>query len=217
MSTESPTTTPDAEIYRRQGFGAPLGIEPPVALLIVDFIVAFADPEHFGGGNIASAIEHTVVVLREVRKRGWPVAHTRIVYAADGADANVFASKIPGLLRLTATSRLSEIVPELAAAPKELTVQKNAPSAFFETPLRSWLTQQKVKTLLVCGATTSGCVRATVVDAMSCGFPVIVLSDCVGDRASAPHEASLFDIEQKYADVLRWETCLQRLAAMREV
>jgi maleamate amidohydrolase len=201
----------DSDIYRKQGFGARLGIEPPLGLLIVDLMIGFADPLYFGGGNIADAIKRTAVVLQEARRRGWPVAHTRIVYAESGADANVFSTKVPKLRRLTATSPLSAIVPEVAPKPDELTVQKIAPSAFFETGLRSWLTHRGVKTLLVCGATTSGCVRASVVDAMSCGFRPVVLRDCVGDRAGAPHEANLFDIEQKYGDVISWDACLHEL------
>ena len=93
-------------------------------------------------------------------------------------------------------------MPELQPIRGELIVRKAAPSAFFETNLRSWLTQKQIETLLVAGCTTSGCVRASVVDAMSCGFKPIVLVDCVGDRALAPHEASLFDMQQKYADLM---------------
>jgi maleamate amidohydrolase len=90
----------------------------------------------------------------------------------------------------------------------ELVVRKNVPSAFFGTPLAPWLTQRGIKTLLVAGCTTSGCVRASVVDAMSFGFRPVVISDCVGDRAQAPHDASLFDIEQKYGDVVASEQIL---------
>jgi maleamate amidohydrolase len=212
MSGRTYESDVEVEVYRRQGFGGRLGIEPPLGLLIVDFVVGFADPRHFGGGNIATAIERTATVLLEARRRGWPIAHTRIVYAEGGADGNVFSTKVPTLLHLTASSPLSALVPQLAALPNELVVHKTVPSAFFETGLRSWLTQQGVRTLLVCGTTTSGCVRASVVDAMSSGFRPVVLRDCVGDRASAAHDASLFDIEQKYADVLSWDECLRELA-----
>jgi maleamate amidohydrolase len=191
----------DSEVYRRQGFGARLGVSGALGLLIVDFVNGFADPARFGGGNILAAIDSTMTALSEARRRNWPIAHTRIVFAEDGCDANVFCAKAPTLLCLTESSLLSAIVAELGPLPGELVVRKTAPSAFFETGLRSWLTQQKVQTLLIAGATTSGCVRASVVDAMSCGFRPIVLRDCVGDRSLAPHEASLFDMDQKYADV----------------
>lgn len=202
----------DAQIYQRQGFGAPLGISGQLGLLIVDFVAGFADPSSFGGGNIAEAIERTVVALAEARQRHWPVAHTRIVFADDASDANVFCAKVPTLRSLTEHAPTSAIVPKLAPVVGELVVRKTVPSAFFETGLRSWLTQRRVETLLVAGTTTSGCVRASVVDAMSCGFRPVVLADCVGDRALEPHEGSLFDMQQKYADVIPFSTVLECLS-----
>ena len=202
----------DAQIYQRQGFGAPLGISGQLGLLIVDFVAGFADPSSFGGGNIAEAIERTVVALAEARQRHWPVAHTRIVFADDASDANVFCAKVPTLRSLTEHAPTSAIVPKLAPLVGELVVRKTVPSAFFETGLRSWLTQRRVETLLVAGTTTSGCVRASVVDAMSCGFRPVVLADCVGDRALEPHEGSLFDMQQKYADVIPFSTVLECLS-----
>lgn len=201
----------DAQVYLRQGFGARLGVSGRVGLLIVDFVVGFADPTAFGGGNIVAAIKTTIKALAEARKRGWPVAHTRIVFADDASDVNVFCVKVPTLPSLTEGSPQSAIVPELAPIAGELVVRKTVPSAFFDTGLRSWLTQHKVETLVVAGATTSGCVRASVVDAMSCGFRPVVLADCVGDRVIAPHEASLFDMQQKYADVMSLSEFLANL------
>jgi maleamate amidohydrolase len=201
----------DERVYRQQGFGARLGVSGQLGLLIVDFTVGFADPASFGGGNIAPAIANTVGLLAEARRRHWPIAHSRIVFADDGSDANVFTAKVPTLLALTETAPSSATVPELQALAGELVVRKTAPSAFFETGLRSWLTQERVRTLLVAGATTSGCVRASVVDAMSCGFRPIVLSDCVGDRLTGPHEASLRDMDAKYADVTMSTTFLRDL------
>lgn len=198
----------DREVYDRQGFGRSLGIQGRIGLLIVDFVNGFADPAVFGGGNIAPAIARTAEVLEVVRRHGWPVAHSRIVYADDGADANVFSIKVPGMASLTEHAPISAIVPELTPAPGELVVRKNVPSAFFGTALAPWLTQRGVQTLLVAGATTSGCVRASVVDAMCYGFRPVVMADCVGDRALAPHEANLFDITQKYGDVVPAEHVL---------
>ena len=102
----------------------------------------------------------------------------------------------------------SAIVPELSPEPGELVVRKTVPSAFFATSLAPWLTQRGVRTLVVAGCVTSGCVRASVVDAMSLGFRPLVLSDCVGDRALGPHNANLFDIEQKYASVMTRDQAL---------
>lgn len=193
--------TDESEIYRRQGFAQAVGLGTSPALLIVDFVVGFTDPAHFGGGNIAPAIAKTVSTLAHARARRWPIAHTRVVYAEDGSDAGAFAMKVPSLLKLTETSELSQIVPELAPAPGELIVRKRQASAFFASELASWLSWRGVDTLLVAGCTTSGCVRASVVDAVANNFRTVVLTDCVGDRAIGPHEANLFDMGQKYADL----------------
>ncbi|MBO9648836.1 MAG: isochorismatase family protein [Variovorax sp.] len=201
----------ESQVYRRQGFGAGLGVLPPIGLLIVDFVNGFADPGIFGGGNIPAAIDRTVGLLATARERGWPVAHSRIVYADDDSDANIFSTKVPGMLGLKEHSPASAIVDVLAPAPGERVVRKNVPSAFFGTDLAPWFTQRGVRTLLVAGCVTSGCVRASVVDAMCWGFRPVVVEDCAGDRAIGPHEASLFDMRQKYADVLSLRALYQQL------
>lgn len=202
----------EAAIYEAQGFGQSLRLAPPFALLIVDFVNGFTDPACFGGGNIAPAVERTETLLGHARAKGWPVAHTRIVFADDGSDANVFSDKVPGNLRLTEEAPISQIVTSLTPAAGELVVRKTLPSAFFGTELQPWLTRRGVKTLLVAGCTTSGCVRASVVDAMNYGFMPVVVSDCVGDRALGPHEANLFDMQQKYADVVELDQLLSQVA-----
>lgn len=192
----------DLQAYAKQGFGQDLTPCPPYGLLIIDFVNGFADPEGFGGGNIPQAIAHTRDALAWARAHGWPVAHSRIVFADDVADRNIFAIKVPGMATLHEHDHASAIVPELSPAPGELVVRKTVPSAFFATGLAPWLTQRGVQTLLIAGCVTSGCVRASVVDAMSWGFRPLVLEDCVGDRALGPHEANLFDMRQKYAAVM---------------
>ncbi|AEI79734.1 nicotinamidase like amidase [Cupriavidus necator N-1] len=187
--------------YQRQGFGNDLELAGPFGLLVVDFVNGFADPEVFGGGNIREAIANTVPLLAVARREGWAIAHSRIVFADDGSDHNIFAMKVPNMLSLKERERNSAIVEELAPRAGELVVRKTVPSAFFGTSLAAWLTQRGVRTLVVAGAVTSGCVRASVVDAMQYGFRPLVLSDCVGDRALGPHEANLFDMGQKYATV----------------
>jgi len=198
----------ESGVYKQQGFGTPLPVKGNIRLLIVDFVVGFADPKTFGGGNIAPAIERTVHLLAAARRHGWPVAHSRIVYAADGSDDNVFSLKVPGMATLTEDHPNSAIVPELTPAAGELVVRKTVPSAFFGTQLAPWLSQRAVQTLIVAGAVTSGCVRASVVDAMSHGFRPLVVSDCVGDRAIGPHDANLFDMQQKYAAVMTLDEAL---------
>ena len=190
------------DIYRQQGFGGSSGIGLAPALVIVDFVVGFTMADQFGGGNIGAAIAETVRLLDFARAQGWPVAHTRVVYAEDGADGGIFSRKVPALLRLTEASPLSQIVPELAPRPGELVVRKQGASAFFGTALAGWLAMRRVDTVAVAGCTTSGCVRATVVDALQSNFRTLCVTDCVGDRALGPHEANLFDIGQKYADLL---------------
>ena len=198
--------------YQRQGFGAAMDLKAPFGLLIVDFVNSFADPAVFGGGNIPAAIERTVPLLAHARAQGWPVAHSRIVYADDDADHNIFSLKVPGMLTLKERDHNSAIVPQLTPWAGELVVRKTVPSAFFGTGLAAWLAQRGVQTLAVAGAVTSGCVRASVVDAMSHGFRPLVLSDCVGDRAIAPHDANLFDMAQKYAMVMTRDEALAALA-----
>jgi maleamate amidohydrolase len=203
----------DDEVFARQGFGRSLGLVGRLGLVIVDFVAGFADPAQFGGGNIPDAIERTVELLALARASSWPVAHTRIVFSEAALPGDVFCLKVPSLRVLTEMAAAGQLVPQLQPAANELVVRKAAPSAFFETSLRSWLTQKQVETLIVAGSTTSGCVRATVVDAMSCGFRPVVIKDCVGDRAAAPHAASLFDMQQKYADVITFSELRQALGA----
>jgi len=200
--------------YQRQGFGTELPLVAPFGLLIVDFVNGFADPNRFGGGNIAQAIARTVPLLAHARAQGWPVVHTRIVYADDDADGNIFSIKVPGMLTLKEHDPASAIVPELAPQPGEYVVRKSTPSAFYGTMLAPWLAQRGVQTLVVAGCTTSGCVRASVVDAMQAGFRPLVASDCVGDRALGPHEANLFDMAQKYAAVMPRDEALAAIAAV---
>jgi maleamate amidohydrolase len=200
------------DIYRQQNFGNSIGFGEGSALLIVDFTVGFNDPLLFGGGNIDAAIARTVGLLAFFRARRLPVAFSRIVYADDGANAGVFCLKAPNLRMLTESHPAGQIVPQLAPRPGELVVRKTEPSAFFGTGLAAWLVGGRVDTVVLAGCTTSGCVRASVVDAMSYNFRPIVARDCVGDRAKGPHEASLFDMRQKYADVLESEAIFDALA-----
>ena len=191
----------DLDIYKAQGFAGTMGLGRAPALLVVDFVEGFTDPAHFGGGNIRDAIAKTVPLLALAREIGLPVAHTRVVYADDGSDAGAFCLKAPGLKKLTETSPLGQIVPDLAPIAGELVVRKRQASAFFGTELAGWLAFRRVDTVLVTGCTTSGCVRASVVDACSHNFRTVLVTDCVGDRAIGPHEANIFDMGQKYADL----------------
>ena len=201
------------DVYARQNFGNSVGFGRQPALLIVDFQVGFADPDVFGGGNVAEAVAATEPLLEGMREIGAPIAYTRAVFAADGSDGGSFALKVPDLVKLTEEAEISQIVPELAPRPGELVVRKIGPSAFFATPLQPWLTARSIDTLIVTGATTSGCVRASVIDSLSYAYRTIVAADCCGDRALGPHEANLFDMGQKYADLMSGEEALAKARA----
>lgn len=204
----------DVSAYARQGFGTPLPLKAPFGLLIIDFVNGFADPAVFGGGNIPQAINQTTHLLAHARQQGWPIAHSRIVFADDDADQNIFCLKVPGMLTLKEDSPASAIVPELAPVSGEYVVRKSTPSAFYGTMLAPWLSQRGVQTLVIAGCVTSGCVRASVVDAMQAGFRPLVVSDCVGDRALGPHDANLFDMAQKYAAVMPLNQALIDIEAL---
>lgn len=192
----------DLDVYAKQQFGQPIAMGQRPALLLVDFVNGFLDPEMFGGGNIVPAAQATVPVLDLFRSRGAPVVFTRVVYAADGSDAGVWCEKAPRLRELTEDAPCSHITPLLSPQPGEVIIRKTQASAFFGTDLAAVLRMKGVDTLAIAGATTSGCVRASVIDAISHNFRPVVLEDCVGDRAIGPHDANMFDMAQKYANVL---------------
>jgi maleamate amidohydrolase len=203
----------DDSIYAKQSFGQKTGFGRHTALLVVDFVNGFVDPNMFGGGNIADAVQATVPLLEFFRSQQRPVIFSRIVYAADGSDAGTWCRKVPRLRELTEAAPASHVVRELEPQPAELVVRKTQASAFFGTGLSAALIAKGVDTLVIAGATTSGCVRASVIDAISWNFRPVVAKDCVGDRALGPHEANLFDMGQKYADLLTAREIIAALSA----
>ena len=192
----------DLDIYEKQGFGNRIGFGEKPALVVIDFINAFNDPDMFGGGSIQSAIDHTEDLLGLARHLDLPIAFTSHAYATDRSEDGVFNMKSPGLSKLVPGTRATAVVDQLEPRPGERVISKLYPSGFFSTDLANWLARRGVDTAIVTGCTTSGCVRATVVDAMGYGFRPIVPEECSGDRAQGPHEANLFDMDQKYADVM---------------
>jgi maleamate amidohydrolase len=205
-----------SEIYRQQQFGQRTGFGAKPALLIVDFVNGFVDPDILGGGNIAEAVRTTVPLLAFFRARSLPVFFTRIVYADDGSDCGVWCEKVPRLRGLTERAHASQVVDELAPRAGELVIRKTQASAFFGTHLGSILNARGIDTIVLVGCTTSGCVRASAIDAMSMNFRLVVASDCVGDRATGPHAANLFDMGQKYADLLTAEEIMSSLGTSED-
>ena len=200
------------DIYKQQDFGHRLGMGKNVALLIVDFVGGFDDPGQFGGGNISEACDNTVVLLEACRSLGLPIAHTRIVFAADSSDDNVFSRKVPPLKDLSEDAESSQIVARLKPRAGEIIVRKHLPSAFFGTDLAANLTLRGVDTLLIAGCVTSGCIHASVLDAMSHGFRPILIGDCVGDRDEGAHEANLRVLGQIYADLMTRDEAIAELS-----
>jgi maleamate amidohydrolase len=192
------------EILRRSGFGNRIGFGTRPALLVIDMQVGFTDPEKSPlAGKLSSQVGAIRELLPLMRRGRWPVIFTVVGYNPNGqADAGLWARKVPSLRVLKLGSGLIEIDPRLPVEPADVVITKQYASAFFATHLASTLTALAVDTLIVTGCTTSGCVRASVVDAMSHGFRPIVVVEGVGDRAIEPHEANLFDIDNKYGDVV---------------
>lgn len=205
----------DLDVYEKQGFGKRMGFGKRPALLVIDFINAFNDPDEFGGGNIQEAIDSTAELLDVARHLEIPICFTSHVYAEDGSENGIFNLKSPGMNDiLIPDTHATRIVDELAPREGERIIEKHYPSGFFGTDLASWLARRGIDTAIVTGCTTSGCVRATAVDAMGHGFRPIIPRECVGDRAEGPHEANLFDLQQKYADVMSLEEVKEELAKL---
>ena len=194
--------------------GMRLGAGRRPALLIVDVIGGFTDPD-CPLGMPADAVVAAIERLRAAfRARGFPVFYTRVAYDSD-AQASIFRRHIPALNLLKAGEPLAEIDPRLTPGPGETVVTKHYASAFFDTDLRARLREQGVDTLYVTGLTTSGCVRASAVDGLQCNLRVIVPREAVGDWDAAAHEANLRDLARKYADVVALEEALAQLPPER--
>lgn len=202
-----------AAIYRERGLGGRQGPIRRPCLVVVDLSYGFTDPSTPLGCDAADALAATAELLRAAREHDVPRAFTRIAYEeADREVAAPFIEKLPALAALTPGDRLSEIDAAVAPAPGEPVYTKLFASAFFGTPLAALLDEHDCDGVIVTGATTSGCVRATAVDAMQHGRRVIVPARAVADRARAPHDAALFDIEAKYGQVVELDEALDVIA-----
>lgn len=181
------------------------------ALVLVDLAVGFTDPER---SPLASSCDAVVAangrLLEAFRRRGWPVFFTTVAYD-DVAQARVFREKLPVLNVLEADSALVEIDPRLEPEPSEPVIVKFWASAFFGTDLAEQIRLAGADGVMVTGLTTSGCVRATAVDALQHDFRVLIPEEATGDRDAEAHIANLRDLSIKYADVRSVEECLALL------
>lgn len=203
------------ETYARAGITGRVGFGRKAVVVVVDLFGAFVRSDvQIGGADLTPVIMSNQRLLRGARAKGLPVVFTLIRYREDLADAGVWSEKVLSLGNLREGSPFLELDPRLETQPTDHQIVKRFPSAFFGTSLTTILTAQGVDTVIVTGTTTSGCVRATVVDALSHGYRVIVPRECVGDRAELPHVANLFDIDSKYGDVMELEEVLAAIGRM---
>lgn len=200
------------EIYEESGITGDIGFGESPAIVVIDLQTAFTDPACSLGSDLDDTVEANADLLEIAREHDVPIYFTRCVYRDDARDGAIFAEKIPSTAELTRDSEWLEIDPRLDPSDDDHIVEKQQPSGFFDTELDTMLTYEGVDTTVITGATTSGCVRATVVDACSHGYRPIVPEECVGDRAEDPHEANLFDMDSKYADVMGLDDVKTRLS-----
>jgi maleamate amidohydrolase len=172
------------------------------ALLIVDFVMAYLDKASPLYAHVEEALESNIRLLAAARAAGIPVIFTNVVYEKDGADGGLFYKKIPSLRVFVKGSPYGVFPPSLQPLDNERIISKQFASAFFGTALTDILTTAAIDTLLITGLSTSGCVRATALDALQSGFAPFVVRDACGDRHAAPHDANLFDLQAKYAEVV---------------
>jgi maleamate amidohydrolase len=197
-------------------FDGRLGFGDSPAVLVVDFIRAYTtEGSPLFAPPVIDAVANTVAVLTSARSRGVPVIYTKVLYNKHGLDGGLFVQKVPVLRKMVEGEPLAEIVPELPPQPDDIVIAKQYASAFFGTSLAATLTALKIDTAIITGCSTSGCIRATALDAMQYGFRPIVPRECVGDRRPEPHEANLFDINSKYGDVVSRAEVLRYLDTRR--
>jgi len=188
--------------YQRSGFGHSTGFGKRPALLMIDFVKAYlveSSPLYAGVEAVRNRCVHLLAICREA---GIPVFHTHVSYRPGSPDGGVFRRKLPLLEVFEVGSPLAEFAEGLEPADGESIITKQYASAFFGTPLASSMSMLGIDSVLIAGVTTSGCVRASALDALQHGFISIVVKDAVGDRHAAPHQANLFDLQAKYSDLV---------------
>ncbi len=191
-----------AENYARSGFGQRLEPGSSPAVLMVDVCRAYAEPASPLFADCAPAFAACRKLIVAARASGVPVVWTRVRYQPGGADGGLFYRKVGALSCFDEGNPLGDWIPGLEPAPGETVVTKQYASAFFATSLASTLNAAGIDTVLVAGVSTSGCVRASAVDALQHGFVPLVVTDACGDRDDDVHAANLFDLGAKYAELI---------------
>ncbi len=207
------------ENYARGGFGKSLAFGRRPALLVIDFVQAYLAPGSplYAGPGVEAARAAGVDLLAAARAARIPVLHTHVVYQPGGRDGGIFFRKVPALACFEAGAHpeLASFAPGLEPVAGETVIPKQYASAFFGTTLASTLTSLGIDTVLISGVSTSGCVRASAVDCCQYGFVPVVVRETVADRAAGPHEANLFDLQAKYAEVTDLATARRYLSSPR--
>ena len=183
-------------------FDGEIAVGQKPALVIVDVVMAYLDPDSPLYAGVEDALASVERLVKAARQAEILVVFTNVIYAKGGADGGLFFRKVPALKSFEAGSPLGAFPPSLQPQDGDLVVTKRYASAFFATHLASSLVAMGIDTVLVTGFSTSGCVRATALDALQHGFAPFVVRDACGDRHPAPHEANLFDLHAKYAQVI---------------
>ena len=184
------------------------------AVVFVDFVRAYFEPGEQLYMGLDDCLGSAQRVLAAAREAGILVVHTKVSFAEGGVDGGQFFRKVGALASFVGDTPAGRIMPEVQPLPSEPVLVKQYASAFFGTSLASTLQANGVDTLIITGVSTSGCVRATAVDAMQYGFVPLVVRDAVGDRADGPHEANLYDIQAKYGEVVSEQLILEYLASV---
>jgi maleamate amidohydrolase len=202
----------DEAFFRQRGFGLRIGFGERPALLVIDMVKAFTNPDMMLGANLDAELAAINPLLGVAHERRIPVIFSTVMYHdADFRDAGIWALKQKGVATLKAGTDGVEVDPRLDVQPSDSLLVKKYASCFFGTDLTPRLMSRQVDTLILTGCTTSGCVRATAVDALQTGFRPMVVREAVGDRSAAAHAQSLFDLDAKYADVVSLDETLQYL------
>ena len=195
-----------------------LGFGRKTALLVIDLLQGYTlkGAPLFAPG-VVKAVAEMPALLAAARARKMPIIHTRVFYnPADFADGGIWIKKAPVLKSLVPGNKYAQFCKGVEPRKGELVIVKNYASCFFGTSLAATLTAMGADTVMITGCTTSGCIRASAVDAVQNGFRPIVVRECVGDRHDGPHEANLFDINAKYGDVISKAEAMQYIKGLKK-